>query len=288
MEPKTEQAPKRKRRPSPLLIVLIVCAVLIVPGLISPLTVRRYSIQSPKIASPVRIAVISDLHSCKYGDGQQELLQAIDSQQPDLVMLCGDIFDDERPDDNTEAFLAGISGKYPVYYVTGNHEYWAGAAVFAQKMDILSRYDITRLAGTSETITVGSTTLTIAGVDDPDTEVVDARHGFPEELAEVRPDGQTFTVLLSHRPERFAEYVDSGFDLALCGHAHGGQWRIPGILNGLYAPDQGLFPQYAGGRYEQDGTVMIVSRGLARESTSAPRIYNPPELVIVELGGTQG
>ena len=288
-EKNTKQAPAapKRKRPSPLLITLLIIGVLIAPGLISPLTVRRYNIQSPRIASPVRIAMISDLHSCKYGDGQQELLQAIESQQPDIVVLCGDIFDDKRPDDNTEAFLAGISGKYAVYYVTGNHEYWAGETVFAQKMEILSRYEITRLAGTSETITVGGTTLTIAGVDDPDTAFIDARHGFPEELAEVRPDGQTFTVLLSHRPEHFADYVESGFDLALCGHAHGGQWRIPGILNGLYAPDQGLFPKYAGGQYEQDGTVMIVGRGLARESTSAPRIYNPPELVIVELSNIQ-
>ena len=44
----------------------------------------------------------------------------------------------------------------------------------------------------------------------------------------------------------------------LAGHAHGGQWRIPGILNGLWAPNQGLFPAYAGGRYAQGGTVMIV------------------------------
>ena len=56
-----------------------------------------------------------------------------------------------------------------------------------------------------------------------------------------------------------------------------------GALNGLYAPNQGLFPAYAGGRYEQNGTVMIVSRGLARESTRVPRWYNRPELVIIDL-----
>jgi predicted MPP superfamily phosphohydrolase len=92
-----------------------------------------------------------------------------------------------------------------------------------------------------------------------------------------------FTVLLSHRPEEFDRYVACGFDLVLCGHAHGGQWRIPGVLNGLFAPDQGIFPRYAGGRYDRDGTTMIVSRGLARESTLVPRIFNPPELVIVTI-----
>ena len=69
----------------------------------------------------------------------------------------------------------------------------------------------------------------------------------------------------------------------LCGHAHGGQWRIPGILNGLYCPGEGLFPEYAGGLYEKDGTVMIVSRGLAKESNIVPRIFNRPELVIIDI-----
>ncbi|MBR3629890.1 MAG: metallophosphoesterase, partial [Oscillospiraceae bacterium] len=193
---------------------------------------------------------------------------------------------DVLPDDNTETFLAGISGRYPVYYVTGNHEYWAGADAFSHKMEILSHYAITRLAGTSETLNINGNTLYIAGVDDPETYTVDARHGFEEQLAEVKPDGTLFSILLSHRPERMDDYAQSGFDLALCGHAHGGQWRIPGILNGLYAPDQGLFPAYAGGYYDQDSTVMIVSRGLARESTRVPRIYNPPELVIVTVSGT--
>ena len=275
-----------KRRHSPLLTGLLILAVLIAPGMINPLTIREYSVTSDKLTDPVRIALVTDLHSCRYGEGEQELIAAIDAQQPDLIMLGGDIFDDVLPDDNTEAFLAGISGRYPVYYVTGNHEYWAGAAVFEHKMEILSRYEITRLAGTSETVTVNGNTLTIAGVDDPETYIIDARHGFEEQLAEVKPDGKTFSILLSHRPERMDDYAQSGFDLALSGHAHGGQWRIPGLVNGLFAPDQGMFPAHAGGRYEQDGTVMIVSRGLARESTKAPRIYNPPELVIVTISGT--
>ncbi|MBP5669242.1 MAG: metallophosphoesterase [Lachnospiraceae bacterium] len=96
-----------------------------------------------------------------------------------------------------------------------------------------------------------------------------------------------YTVLLSHRPESFEAYVNKGVDLALAGHAHGGQWRIPFLINGMFAPDQGLFPKYAGGRYEKYGTTMIVSRGLARESTILPRFCNPPELVIIDLVGAK-
>ena len=280
------QKPAKKKRPSPLLTGLLILGVLTAPGLINPLTVRHYSVTSDKITHPVRIALITDLHSCSYGEQEQELISAIDAQQPDLILLGGDIFDDVLPDDNTVSFLDGISGRYPVYYVTGNHEYWAGEAVYEQKMEILSHYEIIRLAGTSDTLNINGSTLMIAGVDDPETYIIDARHGFEEQLAEVKPSGDCYSIILSHRPERVDAYAQAGFDLALCGHAHGGQWRIPGIVNGLFAPDQGFFPAHAGGRYDQDGTVMIVSRGLARESTKAPRIYNPPELVIVDLSGT--
>ena len=89
--------------------------------------------------------------------------------------------------------------------------------------------------------------------------------------------------MLSHRPELFESYVSREFDLVVCGHAHGGQWRLPGLINGVYAPNQGLFPKYAGGEYEKNGTTMIVSRGLARRMDIVPRIFNPPELVVITV-----
>ena len=72
------------------------------------------------------------------------------------------------------------------------------------------------------------------------------------------------------------------FDLILTGHAHGGQWRIPFLVNGLFAPDQGFFPDYAGGMYKYNDTVQIVSRGLCK-SDFVPRIFNPPELVVIDV-----
>ena len=91
-----------------------------------------------------------------------------------------------------------------------------------------------------------------------------------------------YRILLAHRPEAIDEYRQMDFDLILSGHAHGGQWRIPGWINGVYAPGQGFFPRYAGGVYPLDDLVMIVSRGLSN-NTWVPRIFNPPELVMIEL-----
>jgi len=148
---------------------------------------------------------------------------------------------------------------------------------------------------------VNGETINLCGVDDPDVYMVNTdpeqdpegyiqaqtnkENTFLSQIAAVSDaaDTASYTILLSHRPEYYETYTDYDFDLALCGHAHGGQWRIPGILNGLYAPHQGIFPKYAGGRYDREDMTMIVSRGLARETTWVPRIFNRPELVIIDL-----
>lgn len=250
-----------------------------------------YSVESDKITAPVRIALLTDLHSCRYGKNQKDLIEAVQKQNPDIVLLGGDIFDDEMSYDNAEITIRQLAEEYPSYYVTGNHEYW-GYDV-GTILDIVKDCSVMVLAGECDSITINGQTINICGVDDPDVEVYLAE-GVPVEWqlecaneaaqeAEKALGTELFTVLLSHRPELYEAYQNYDFDLVLSGHAHGGQWRIPGVLNGLFAPDQGLFPEYAGGRYDYENGTMIVSRGLARESTPVPRIFNRPELVIVDV-----
>ncbi len=272
-------------------ILLVIFSCLILPGFVNTMKLVRYTVIAPGLPRPVRIVLVTDLHACSYGKDQRKLLDAIDEQSPDLILLGGDIFDDKLPDEKAVVFLREIGGKYPCYYVTGNHEYWSGEAGFAEKMTRLEECGVTRLSGEAVSVDMGGAELALCGVDDPDAWGSDCgfteyRSGsFREQAARAAESAETglYTVLLSHRPEQLELYASLGFDLVLTGHAHGGQWRIPGILNGLYAPDQGLFPPYAGGRYERNGTVMIVSRGLARESTRVPRFCNRPELVIIDL-----
>ena len=89
---------------------------------------------------------------------------------------------------------------------------------------------------------------------------------------------------MAHRPDFIEDYSRLGFDLVLSGHTHGGQVRIPFLLNGLYAPNQGYFPKYAGGLYDVGGTRLLVSRGLSYYP-ELPRIFNPPEIVLMEIKG---
>ena len=101
-----------KKRTKTLLILLAALMLLILPGFYNALAIRHYTVDAPGLEHPVRIAVVTDLHSCAYGDGQRELLDAIDAEAPDLILLGGDIFDDDMPDDNAEAFLRSIGSRY--------------------------------------------------------------------------------------------------------------------------------------------------------------------------------
>ena len=285
------------REPSPHVRVriwpVLLAALLLVTvwGLNQAMKVVHYELPAEGVGQPIRIALVDDLHSCAYGEDQRELLEAIQREAPDLILMGGDLFDDQLPNDNTAAFLRGVSGRYPCYYVTGNHEYWSGEAAFAEEMAILEQYGITRLSGERVTLEIKGTKIDLCGVDDPCAwadngyAIEKKDHSFREQVARLAglPKEGRYTILLTHRPELFDFYSQYDFDLVLAGHAHGGQWRVPGILNGLYAPNQGLFPAYAGGEYRQNGTVMIVSRGLGRESTPIPRFYNRPELVMIDL-----
>lgn len=90
-------------------------------------------------------------------------------------------------------------------------------------------------------------------------------------------------VLLSHRPEQIETYDEERVDLVFSGHAHGGQFRIPGLLpNGLNAPHQGFFPKYTNGMIRKGKTVEIVSRGLG-PSVIPTRFGNRPNLVVCTL-----
>lgn len=244
----------------------------------------HYVVESEKVEQQIRIALITDLHSCKYRENQTSIIEAIEKENPDLILFGGDIFDDKRSYSNSEKTLKQLAEKYSCYYVTGNHEYWGYDVENILK--IVRKCGVNILSAECETMDINGEMINICGVDDPDV-VTYTEHGIEIEkqlvIVEKAANTEYFTILLSHRPELANMYLKYDFDLVLSGHAHGGQWRIPGILNGLYAPYQGVFPKYAGGRYDFEKQSLIVSRGLARESTLVPRIFNRPELVIVDV-----
>lgn len=250
------------------------------------LVVRNYTISTDKLADgkSMRIVLISDLHNHIYGENQTELVSLIKKQNPDLIALVGDIADDEVPIVGTEQFLEGIKDLAPIYYVSGNHEFWADDIEDIKA--VIKRYGVTVLENDYETILIKDCPIIIAGVDDPEIVVsekpwFDWEQGMLTAFAGLQ-DRPEFKILLAHRPERISLYKKMDFDLILSGHTHGGQVRIPLLLNGLYAPNQGWFPKYAGGLYEHDSLTHVISRGVSF-NPRLPRIFNPPELVVIDI-----
>lgn len=150
-----------------------------------------------------------------------------------------------------------------------------------------SRIERTPIAVGSPFLPAAFSGFRIAHISDlHNTQFGEKNRRLLELLAEMKPDmiadsAGTYTILLSHRPELFPVYGETRIDLSLCGHAHGGQIRLPG-LGGIIAPNQGLFPQYTSGLYQRDRAAMIVSRGLGN-SLFPFRLNNPPEVVEVRL-----
>jgi len=295
---KTER--ERRRIWLRLAIALPAAAALVFWALYAGITIREYPIGSGKIASGnVRIVQISDLHSHVYGDAQQPLIDIIKAQQPDIIVLTGDILDDEEPDTGTVLLLDGIRDVAPIYYISGNHEYWSGG--YDDIKALIESYDITVLENEWKDVTVNGVALRLCGVDDPmlfeytdDAAYLALSGGSENERENMRAllddrfpglDNSAYNVLLAHRPELIDLYLQYDFDLILSGHTHGGQIRIPPI-NGLFAPNQGFCPNYGGGRYDFDGgKTLIVSRGLSFNQI-VPRVFNPPEVVVVDIAGS--
>lgn len=282
-KPNHNKSGKTQRK---ILALLLACILVIIAlfAFNTKMKIQHYSLESEKLTAPVRIVLITDLHSCSYGKGQRELIDAIHAQKPDIILLGGDICDDKLPHRNTELVLRAIADKYPCYYVTGNHEYWSRE--IEKILKIFESYNVPVLEGSFDTIDVRGQKLNICGISDPDIlKYTDKNYSITEQLkdAALASENGNYTILLAHRPELIDSYLNYDFDLILAGHAHGGQWRLPGIINGLFAPNQGFFPRYAGGKYRFEDSYMIVSRGLARESTRIPRIFNRPELVVIDF-----
>ena len=263
-----------------ILPALAILVILTLIALDERLILRTYTVVSPKLTAEVRLAVVTDFHS---SDNADDVVAMVASCAPDAVLMVGDMFDDDianRPTERTLSLMRQLSAQYPCYYVSGNHEAWTG------EMDALYQQTeeagVTVLRMSSGVLTVRGQRIALCGVPDPYEMVFSGAPDTEEQLRQALEDVDSadFTVLLAHRPELLAKYAQFPLDLVVSGHAHGGQVRIPGVLNGLYAPNQGWFPKLAGGAYTQDGTTLIVSRGLAVR-TRLPRIFNRPEVVLV-------
>lgn len=239
------------------------------------LTVDEYVFSSPKIDSAAdgfTIVQISDLHNAVFGKDNSRLLDKIRAEQPDIIVITGDIADSSHTDlDAAVGFCRKAAKICPCYYISGNHEMWLDNEQRQYLYDGISDSGVVLLQNETISPIEG---ISMTGLGDESL-----HNGTLEKLsADISPDD--LHIVLAHEPQYLdEEYAPCSPDLVITGHAHGGQVRLP-FIGGLVAPDQGFFPKYTSGEYKSGDTVMYVSRGLGN-SVIPLRVFNYPEINVL-------
>ena len=276
-----------------LLIVLLVLTG--VELLISnySISVSSYSLSSEKLAAPVRIVFLSDLHGREFGKDNSRLLAKIAAQEPDLIALVGDIFNEDAEAAEIDAmcgFIRGCTEIAPTYFGLGNHETSYLETDAAGLLDRIREAGAVVVNDEFQDITVNGNPIRLGGymgyypyphMMTKDPELIQKEKDFFGAFKRT----ERFKLLLNHIPTGWLDwhYINKdSIDLVLSGHYHGGVVRIPILEQGLFAPYVGKFPPYTKGMFMGEKATCILTTGMAG-SYGLPRFFNPPELCVVDL-----
>ena len=253
--------------------------------------IRKYTVTSEKLKKSGRFILLSDLHNKTFGKQNQKLFEAIEKQNPDAILIAGDMYTSAPKKDNMDSadFVCRLAGRYPVYYGNGNHEH--KTVLYPEIFGTMYEDYMTKIreAGTdilvNEKVTLPSYNMDIYGLEIDRTyyKKFVTQHMEKSYLESLlgKPDPGRFNLLIAHNPDYFETYVKWGADLTVSGHVHGGLMILP-FLGGVISPKLCLFPHYDGGEFECEEKKMILSRGLGTH-TLPIRIFNPGELVVIDL-----
>jgi uncharacterized protein len=252
---------------------LLVAALAIYASWIEPywIEVTHHHVAAP-IASPIRIAHLSDIHTYGLGRREMKLLQVIEVERPDVIVITGDSINITSDYPGLRDLLTRLHAPLGVWVVRGNHEDWWPVD---NEEEFYKSAGVKLLVNSSGEVRDG---IWFVGLDDlyagaPDLEK--ALAGVPE---------SAYKIALFHSPIYF-ETEAGHSDLALAGHSHGGQVKLPFIGAPYSPPFCGRFME---GWYESRGTSrgtkMYVSRGIGTSIVDV-RFWCRPEIAIITLGG---
>lgn len=285
----------KKRKKTMFIVIPVILLLIICYGFLSlhlstnGLAVREFEIDLDTGGEEVRAVVISDLHDHEFGEKNEKLVQKIKEQNPDLILMDGDMLNRGSEDASVPLeLITALADTAPIYYAMGNHEFGyignghpeltrelesAGAAVLEERYVDLEVNGVSiRLGGMYDYAfgTNGDNEASAAPV-------------YIREFLEDYQNTDRLKIMLSHRPDSFifgdaSEVWD--VDLVISGHNHGGQVVIP-FIGGLYGGDQGWFPEYIHGLYEKGRIQMFVTSGLGSDEQKLPRFNNLPEIAVL-------
>lgn len=275
----------------------IIFAIAIITGAFCYYQNNKISITNLKVKGEVnnriRIVQISDLHSKEFGKNNIILYKIIIKQKPDIIVATGDLIDSnmKRIDEIIE-FCNRLNKKAPVYYILGNNE--IRCSRLNEIIEKLKEKNINVLENEIETIKIKDNIINILGLAEKRVDKGEMFYSKINSRYEVDNVDRLFRklekaigikIVLSHYPENY-EYVSEysyskyNFDIMFSGHAHGGQFILPGI-GGIFASGQGLFPKYYKGIYGEK-SKLVVSRGLGNSGFPL-RLFNRPDIVVLDI-----
>ncbi|AWW37995.1 membrane protein [Streptomyces sp. AS58] len=227
----------------------------------------------PRTAHGFRIAVVSDVHlGPVLGRGfAQRVVDTINSTQPDLIAVVGDLVDGSVRDLGPAAApLAQLTARHGAYFVTGNHEYFSGAE---QWVDEVRRLGLRPL----ENARTELPHFDLAGVNDLAGDSVGQGPDHAKALGDR--DRARACVLLAHQPVQIHDAVEYGVDLQLSGHTHGGQLWPANLVADAANPTLAGLERYG-------DTQLYVSRGAGAWGPPT-RVGAPSDITVVELASTR-
>lgn len=258
------------------------------------LEVSQYTVKSNKIPTSFKdfkILQLSDLHSKNFGNRNNKLIKKVNSENPDIIVMTGDMVNTKDTDFEVFINLAEqISKRYDTYYIVGNHEQNLTDDKRKILIDKLNEIGIRVLDNEKVTITRGTESINLYGLwfalryyKDLNNEYTKDVFFGAKQIQTVlgNLDIDSYNILLTHNPLYADTYSNWGADLTLSGHIHGGMIRIP-FIGGLLSPERKFFPKYDAGKYQVNGKVLIVNRGLGNGDFGI-RVFNRPEISVITL-----
>ena len=263
------------------------------------LEITKYEIENEKIPKEFdnfKIVQISDLHNKSFGKGNKRLLEKIDSQNPDIVVITGDLVEGDNKNFVVALNLIDeLLKKYKVYHIIGNHEQKSlikkHKELYKTYFDKLYKKNIVNLDNEKIRIKKDGKYINIYGLIIPleyypyffknyENKNMKLEQDFiNNKLGEINRD--EYNILLAHTPFFFEDYEKYGVDLVLAGHVHGGIIRLPKV-GGLLSPNREFFPKYDFGKYIKNNTTMLLSKGLGGSKVLI-RFACKPEIVSITL-----
>ncbi len=250
-----------------VIVLIVLCALFVWFNnrCIKTTRVQREIDGAPKL----KIVHLSDLHGKSFGRNNIRLIKKVVNEKPDFIAVTGDIIHLYRPKDISVACgtVSALKEAAPVLFVAGNHE-----------MRNKGYRNLRKILMEAGAEVLDDRCVNVCGITVVGLNGASLRNG---KIEKITPEASP-KILLAHEPQFIDKYLGAGYDLVLCGHAHGGQWRIPFTGIGLYAPGQGKFPKYTSGVHERGKGAMVISRGLGN-SRFPLRLFNRPEIVVIEI-----